>query len=302
MRVTQRMILDNSVKDMTNTRSAYYDSMQKASLGKQFRWASDNPAHAAAALSIRSTLDKSEAYIDTGRSLDLWMNDTSAALSSMENLATRAINLVLEGKSDTMGIEQRKVAAKEIDMILQQAITVGNTRHQGQHYIFSGFQTNTKPFEIVTNPSPPPDTIIQYSGDSGEIKRNIAPEQPITANIPGTVFIDPNHGLFNALIRARDALNNNDMSEMDASVTDLRNSISYISGLHTEYGARQRELQRSLDRMETSKIDLKSLLSQKEDVDMAEAISTLKQQEIIYQSVLQVSNRALALTNLFDLM
>ena len=302
MRVTQRMILDNSVKDMTNSLSAYNDSAQKTSDGKQFRWASDNPAHAAAALSIRSTLEKDEAYIDTANSLDLWMNETTAALGSMEKLATRAINLVLEGKTDTMGIEQRQVAASEINMIFQQAIGIGNSRHQGQHYIFSGFQTNTKPFTLVTNPTPPPADMVTYDGDDGEIKRNIGPEQPLVGNLPGTIFTGAGSGIFNALIRARDSLNNDNKTEMEASITDLQRSMDYINGKHVEYGSRQRQLQASISRMESSKIDLNSLLSQKEDVNMAEAISTLKQQELVYQSVLQVGNRALALTNLFEMM
>jgi flagellar hook-associated protein 3 FlgL len=304
MRVTQRMLTDGPIKDMTESLANYTDLLTKTSSGKKFNYASDDPPSAVSALTIRSTLSKQEAYIDTGNSNQLWMSATDSALEAMEQINTRSINLVEEGTSDTMGAEQRATIGKELDMILTQAIGVGNTEHLNQ-YIFSGFQTDTKPFDLVagTYPVPPgtPDTVT-YSGDTGKILRNIGPKQATTVNLSGDVFNGTGHDIFTAIINARDAMNANDRTGMETSLKELQTSLKSISSARTEFGARQRELQSSLDHMDTSKIQLSSLLSQKEDVNMAEAISNLTLQQNVYQTVIQVSNQAISLMDLFDRM
>ena len=70
----------------------------------------------------------------------------------------------------------------------------------------------------------------------------------------------------------------------------------------TTNGARQREVRLTKDRLEKSQIELKSLLSQKEDVNLTEAISYLQHQQTVYQTVLEVGKRAISALSLFDLL
>jgi len=304
MRVTQRMMVENSVKDMSDSLSTYNDLMQKTSGGKKFRWASDDTSNAVSALSLRSTLEKQDAYIDTGNTTKLWMDTTDGAIVSMQGIAARAINLTMEGFADTMGEDQRKAISHEIDMMITQAVAIGNSRHMG-NYIFSGFQTNTKPFDLVkgTYPVPPgtPDSVI-FNGDNGSIQRNIGPQQSMTVNLSGSLFNGAGHDVFTALIQTRDALSTNNRAGAEEGLRNLQNVTSYLNNQRVEYAGKERELQTNIDRMETTKIQLRSFLSGKEDVNMAEAISYLKQQETVYQTVLSVSNRAMSLANLFERM
>jgi hypothetical protein len=46
---------------------------------------------------------------------------------------------------------------------------------------------------------------------------------------------------------------------------------------------------------------LQILYSQHDDIDIIEGITNLHQKEIAYKTVLEVSNQALAIINLFDL-
>jgi flagellar hook-associated protein 3 FlgL len=296
------MLIDDSIKDMSDSLSNYNILMQKTNIGKKFRWASDDVSNAVSSLTIRSTLEKQSAYLETANANKLWMDATESAVRAMEDLATRSINLTMEGLSDTMGPAQRETVGRELDMILTQAIGVGNTRHLDK-YIFSGFQTDTRAFERVagTYPVPPgtPDTVVYY-GDNGNITRNIGPQQSIVVNLGGDVFNGSGHDIFSAIIRARDAMNNNNRTEAEAGLKDIQDALAYMSNKVTEYGGRERELQANIENMEQTEIGLRSLLSTKEDVNMADAISSLKQQENVYQTVLQVSSRTINLMSLFD--
>jgi len=301
MRVTDRTVHQNATTHMTNSLADYYDVMEKNASGKQFRWASDNVPNALASLSIRSTLDKGDAYIETAKTTDLWMYATNAALDDMEDLATRAINLTLQGMSDTMGDQQRAAIATELDTILQQVISTANREHQN-NYIFSGFQTNTKPFVLEANLTPPPDDIVTYYGDTGNMTRNIGPKDPVQINLNGTIFNDVGHDIFTDLITIRDAMATFDRAILDTGLASLRTTMQYLTNQHTEYAGRHRELQDSMERMDKTKVDLQALLSQKEDINMAEAVTMLAKQETVYQTVLSVSSRAISMMGLFDRM
>ena len=56
------------------------------------------------------------------------------------------------------------------------------------------------------------------------------------------------------------------------------------------------------ERIEKTQLEIKSLLSKKEDVNMAEAIVNLRRQETVYQSVLEVGHRAISAMSLFDML
>ncbi|MGB9586319.1 MAG: hypothetical protein ACPL7A_02730, partial [Anaerolineales bacterium] len=70
----------------------------------------------------------------------------------------------------------------------------------------------------------------------------------------------------------------------------------------TTNGARQRQVRLAKDRLEKAQIELKSLLSAKEDTNMTEAISYLQHQQTVYQTVLEVGQRAISAMSLFDLL
>jgi flagellar hook-associated protein 3 FlgL len=298
MRVTNRMMIENSIRSMQDNLERLTDLRTKASSNKAFQFASDNPSAAIASLNLRSGLQANQAYLDTAQSTKDWMEATEYAFSQMEDLATRALNLAMSGLNDTLDETNLQAAATEIDSILQQAIEVGNTQHLGK-YIFSGFQIDTEPFELVAGT---PDTVIYNGGPySGGIQRNVSPGQSMTVNIDGESTFLP---LFNALIRARDGLLSKGIdggTELQAAVADLQNALDTVSQVRSSNGARQRQIQAVIDQCTQLDLSLKSMLSQKENANLVEVITLLQQQEITYEAVLEVSRRTLNTMNLFDL-
>ena len=63
-----------------------------------------------------------------------------------------------------------------------------------------------------------------------------------------------------------------------------------------------RQVTTTIDHLEKTNLSLKSLLSEKEDVNMAEAIAMMQAQETTYQAVLEVGQRAISALNLFDVL
>ncbi|MGB9640214.1 MAG: flagellar hook-associated protein FlgL [Anaerolineales bacterium] len=299
MRVTQQLLTENAIKYMDENLKRLYKLQEKVASGKEFQNPSDNPSGVAAAFSLRSTLTTSTAYLDSIANADSWMTTTDFSLNQAVQLGTRAINLARQGGTDTVGDEQRSGLATEIDIILQQAVNVANSTHEGK-YIFGGFKTQTPPFSLVDNNSDGQFDDVVYNGGVNEtITRSLSPGVSIPLNIDGK---DTFEALFKAMIAARDALRTNDPAQIQAAIAPLENALQKVNESMTTNGARQRQVRLAKDRLEKAQIELKSLLSAKEDTNMTEAISYLQHQQTVYQTVLEVGQRAISAMSLFDLL
>ncbi len=293
MRVTHQGMVNNAIQHMASNMDSIARLQSKIAAGKQNLAPSDDPVATSQSLSMRSTLINLQAYRNTTDLAREWMDATDFSLSQLETATLRAIGLVTRGLSDTMGREERDSSlATEIDSIIAQVVQVGNTNHKGE-YIFAGYQIHTQPF--------PADyaTSLTYNGDSGVLQRSIGPGQNATLNVPGESTLRP---LVEGLVAARDALRavNYDPNTLQTALEDLQSYLDTLESQRTTVGARIRQVQAAADGIEKTEIELKSLLSKKEDLNYAEAISLLRGQETTYQAVLEVSRRAISALSLFD--
>lgn len=70
----------------------------------------------------------------------------------------------------------------------------------------------------------------------------------------------------------------------------------------TNNAAILRQIKTGIEHLTATQNELKGLLSIKEDANMAEAISMFNLQQTTYQTVLDVSSRAISALNLFDVL
>lgn len=297
MRITQQMIMRNAVKYMDDNLKRLHNLQGKVASGKEFQRPSDNPSSMAYSMSLRSTLESNQAYLDTASLVDGWLTATDSALGEMIKVAGRGIELTRQGIPDTQGESQRAALAGELNILLRQAVDIGNTNHLG-NYIFAGFQSTSAPFDFIYDAS---GTIsgVNYGGDDGNMLRSLGASVTITQNILGEPTFED---LYNAMINARDALLSNNTLNVQNALSALEHALKTVNEANTTNGARQRQARVVQERLEKTQIELKSLLSQKEDINLAEAISLLRQQESIYQIVLEVGNRAISALSLFDML
>ncbi len=298
MRVTHNSMTENALRYLAENQERIAGLQEKIGSTKQYQRVSDNPAAVSQALSLRSSLQASQSYLETAQNVDTWMDATDSALGKMFSLVTRAITLVTKGLNDTMSPADRaSTLGIELAGIVQEGVDAGNTRHLG-NYIFSGFLVTTPAFELAVDGS-----TVTANSDAGVMTRDLGPGQTVPANINGQqqAFTD----FYAALIKARDALSDpaaTDMTALSDSLGDLNTALTGLTDLRTSNGGRQRQVQAVIGGMDKATTELKSLLSQREDTNMAEAISLLENQTTTYQAVLEVTQRAISSLNLFDVL
>jgi flagellin-like hook-associated protein FlgL len=89
---------------------------------------------------------------------------------------------------------------------------------------------------------------------------------------------------------------------MPLSIIDvkLKSSMGIMDQYRTSNGARLRQVESASNFLETMRIETKGLLFKNKDINMAEGVALLANQETTYSAVLEVSQRAISALSLFD--
>ena len=305
MRITNRMMVENAIQHMSDNLEKMSRLQKKISTGKEFQNASEDPARASVSMSLRSRLSSLESYSDTANITKDWMTASDHALDQMEDVAVRAQNLILRGLNDSLSASERATTlATEMQDLLNQAVEVGNTSLNNQ-FIFAGYQVNNKAFEMVDSTTTLTDytgaaflpKIVNYLGDQGMMQRSLGPDQSVTLNIRGDQALN---GFLQDLVSASNALIQNDTTSLQTILGNLKSSMDIMDQYRTSNGARLRQVESASNFLDTMQIETKSLLSKNEDINMAEGIALLANQETTYSAVLEVSQRAISALSLFD--
>ena len=233
------------------------------------------------------------------------MTATDNAFDQLDQIAMRARDLVERGLNDTFtGSERASTMGTELQDLLNQAVEIGNTSENG-HYIFSGYQVNSKAFELVDSATtlldykgdPFTPKVVNYLGDQGVMQRSLGPDQSVTLNVRGDQALN---GLLQNLVLASNAFQQNDTASLPTILANLHASMDTMDQYRTSNGARLRQVELAGSFLDTMKTETQSLLSKNDDLNMAEGIALLANQQTTYNAVLEVSQRAISALSLFD--
>lgn len=290
MRITTQMTYQHAIDNMQASASKMEMYRRQSTSGKKIDKPSDDPHVAVRSIQLRSAVDTHKAYLDAGKVSQERLTANDAALADLVTTLNRSVQVALEGRGDTLGTEERRGLAAEINGLIEHAVGIGNTTYRGA-YIFSGFAINTEPYAFngttVTS---------NVANTAGPINNLIEPGHSLQVNVDGNAVVRPT---LDALLALRDALNADDGTAVGTALSGLQSALDGVNGARTINGARGRELTTALDRMDKISLSLKSLLSSTEDVDMAEALMNLKHAETVNQAVLQTAAKAVS-QSLFD--
>lgn len=278
------MLSDTTLRNL-NVNVERLDKLQnQLTSGKRISAPSDDPIGAASAIEFRAILNQIEQYIKNADSSISWLGATDSALDSVGGMLQRARELAVQGATDSLTTADKQRIAIEVEQLLENTIQVANSTY-GTHYLLAGFKTNAPPFSPVGNP---PSSVI-YSGDNGQIQRQIDKDASVTVNVSGSVLSQ----VFTTLISLRDALNIGEASAISAKLTDIDAAIDSIVAARSEVGARINRITDQKSRLESLVVNISDILSKTEDVDMTKAISDFALQQNVYKAALAAGAKAI---------
>ena len=295
MRVANKTIYDNVRWNLDKITTEMTEANSMVSSMKRIQNLSDDPVAMVTVLDIRSSLSNTsqlERNIGLGKS---WLTMGESALTQLQELLTEAKTICIQTGSAQVGRDERANAATEVDGILRQVLSLANTQ-VGDRYIFSGTETDTSPFAFDDDTDP---TAVVYSGNATAFAVKIGRSTNVEVGRNGeSVYGDAasSNNIFQTLIDLKTHLENNDASEVVATMDNLDEQLDNVTNLISDTGAKVKQMEVKESIIQDLNLSHSERKSQLEDADMSDAILNLKTKELAYQAALSSSAKVMSMS------
>ncbi|KSU59828.1 flagellar biosynthesis protein FlgL [[Bacillus] enclensis] len=290
MRVTQSMLTNNSMRNLSSSYARMGQLQDQLATGKKITKPSDDPVVAMKGMFYRSNLTGIEQYKRNLSELYLWMDNSEAGIDQANQGLQRVRELTLQGKNGTLSEEDMKAVAVEIGQIKADLVGVAETKVAGR-YIFHGTDVDNSP---IKDGNPADGTAPQVANNLtsaviGNYNVEVSQGVSLKANVnPGNVF---SQKLFDTVHNIQKALETGDTDALDTELGNLDDVMETLSAERSELGARYNRLEMIDDRLGQQEVVANRILSDNEDADIERVITDLKTQESVHRAALGVGAR-----------
>jgi flagellar hook-associated protein 3 FlgL len=281
-RVTNQMLMSQSVANLQTALAKMVDLQDEASSLKRLRKPSDGPADVAAAMQLHSGIAMNDQYSKNIDDATAWLGSADSALTSFVTQLQQVNSLVLQAANGATDQNARNTIANQIDQIRQSLIGLANTQYGGRA-IFAGTAGGTGAYAADGT----------YIGIQADVERTIAPGQRVQVNVNGTdAFGQPGSDIFNTLSLISNAIRT-DPSQLSSLSTTLDTQTTNVQQQLASVGARYQRVSAMQTQNSSDSVTMKKNLSNLEDADIAQVLTDLQTQQTAYQAALQVTAQAI---------
>ena len=184
-RISSYMISQRAVQAMLGQQRNLAETQLQLATGKRVINPSDDPASAARVLDLNRAIATIQQYQENANTAKERLELEESVLSSATELLHRAGELAVQGNNDALSPSDKKTVGMEVRQLLDQMVSMANTKNSSGEYVFVGYQTHTKPFSLEAS------GLYEYNGDMGQRKIQIAPDRQVADGDNGfDVFVD----------------------------------------------------------------------------------------------------------------
>uniref|UniRef100_UPI0031E192CD flagellar hook-associated protein FlgL n=1 Tax=Clostridium sartagoforme TaxID=84031 RepID=UPI0031E192CD len=318
MRVTNQMMSKSFLKDLNRNQNYMKRINDQLTSGKEIRRPSDNPFKVARSMQLNSDINANTQYNENIKDTINWLDTTDTALEQLGNSFQRFRELMVSAGNAAYGSDEKRAIKDEMNEKVNEIAQILNTNFDGK-YIFGGSKGSTKPIgtdkNIITG-----NNSLHLSGNNGEvlnidnldedvqnqinmINKKLAVEvsQGVTMdyNVSATdilLFKDKNGASINVMDLLKDITNNvaseNPLDGVKITSENLKvmdETVSNLLRIRAEVGAKQNRMESAGSQNEDQNFNLTDILSQTEDIDLAQKNIEAAVAQNVYMASLQVS-------------
>jgi len=294
MRITNNMLINNMMQNLSSNLLRTQKYLNQLASGKKISLPSDDPVVASKALKLRTDVAEIGQYKRNTDDATAWMEITESTLNQMTELVHRVKELTNQAANGTNTTEDELKIQEEIAGLKSQLISLGNATYAGR-YIFSGYKTD-KP--LLNDDG----TFNIDVYNSEQIKFEIGIGDNININVPGGDLFNRTTSVATAGNKSEfvdtfdkiiSALESDDKEKLSSLLGDIDDDLNNLLRVRAGLGARMNRVELTAGRIEDDKINFTRLMSINEDVDIAEAIMNLSNEENVYRASLATGARVI---------
>ncbi len=285
MRVATDQLYQQSLASILNDQARLSHTQQQLASGQKLLAPADDPAAAAQIQGLDTQIAATNQFQRDADAATAQINLENGALTSVVNGLQRAHDLAVQGLNGTQSAQARQGIATEVQQILNQLVSVANTRDASGQYLFAGSQSGSAPVAATGN-------TYTYSGDSGQRFLQIGPSRQVAVGDPGsTVFMNVPAGgggtqsVFKTLSDLVAGLQANNPSP--SSLTNLENALQNVLTVQARAGARLNAISDQKTLNSNFLLQVQQNRSQLSSLNIAQAATQLNRQLVALQAAQQ---------------
>ncbi|WP_127783042.1 flagellar hook-associated protein FlgL [Rhodococcus sp. X156] len=276
MRVTEQSSARATLAGLQSTASRLQDVQARLSSGRQITKPSDSPSGTATALHLRSELRRTEQHQSSATDALGWLTTVDSTLSAVGNQVQQVRTLVLQGlNTGSADATSNEALAQQVDQARTALLSLANATHQGRP-VFGGTTAGPMAF----------DRSGAYVGDAGTVQRTVGPNNEVTVSGSGTAaFGSPGNTVFDVLTDIAAKLRSNPAA-LGPELSRLDSARQAVTGQQALAGSRYQSVQSVQTATLVQTTQLKTQLSELQDIDLADTVIALTTADTAYQAAL----------------
>lgn len=280
MKISSNQYYEVLTKQLAKQQESIGELQTQLATGKKTAVPSSDIESSLEGLSIKSVLQRQSAYETNLSYVRDRLTIEESVVTSFQDFVYRLKDLAITASSGTYSDDDIGFMKAEAEGVLEELISLSNSRDSQNSYLFSGTSTNIQPFQKQADGS------IAYKGNSAELKIQVDSGYEVKinssgANLAGQIERTNQNGNtqnINIFEVARDfiaALGTNTKADISRSIDEFDELGNQVGGQIANLGIRQNLLEERLEIIEEKKTVYEQLLSNIEDTDYSEAITSL---------------------------
>lgn len=286
MRITSEVMVTRSLERLGSRLQQYERTQVALSSGKRILAASDDPAGARRAASLRGSMQAREQELRNGTDAIGWLDTADSQLQSAVDRLGRARELATRGASD-LGAGERRALAEEVRAITEELVGIANATHVGRP-LFGGFGAGPAVHQVGG--------VWTAEGTGEQVTRRLSDSEQVRVNVTAGEWLgfgSPDGDLLTQLTQLADDLEFGTAADVRGHLDRLGRAGERITDALGGIGAATNRVTSATARTNDLLLTLRTELSQIEDVDVAQGVMELQVQQVAYEATLQALGKAL---------
>lgn len=280
MKISSNQYYEVLTKQLAKQQESIGELQTQLATGKKTAVPSSDIESSLEGLSIKSVLQRQSAYETNLSYVKDRLTIEESVVTGFQDYVYRLKDLAITASSGTYSDEDIGFMKAEAEGVLEELISLSNSRDSQNSYLFSGTATNVQPFQRQADGS------IAYKGNSAELNIQVDSGYEVQINSSGVNLagqierstIGGSTQNLDIFAVAKDfiaALGTNTKADISRSIDEFDELGNQVGGQIANLGIRQNLLEERLEIIEEKKTVYEQLLSNIEDTDYSEAITSL---------------------------
>ena len=279
MKISSNQYYEVLTKQLAKQQESIGELQTQLATGKKTAVPSSDIDSSLEGLSIKSVLQRQSAYETNLSYVKDRLTIEESVVTSFQDYVYRLKDLAITASSGTFSDEDIGFMKAEAEGVLEELISLSNSRDSQNSYLFSGTATNVQPFQKQADGS------IAYKGNSAELNVQVDSGYEVQINSSGINLVgqveritggnSKNLDIFAVTKDFIAALGTNTKTDISRSIDEFDELGNQVGGQISNLGIRQNLLEERLEIIEEKKTVYEQLLSNIEDTDYSEAITSL---------------------------